>query len=185
MNSKLSKYDDKQLVKLMRKGKKDAEAAFTEIYDRYSLRINAYCLSILGNKELAEDIFQETFIRFFNRAKSENVEGSIIGFLVTISRNLCLNAKRDRKINVPVEDYILPVVHNDELETKELSELLMMSLELIDPVEKEILVLREFNDMRYKEIGEILNITDAKARYLAFTGKQKIKNILSPYFKNV
>jgi RNA polymerase sigma factor (sigma-70 family) len=180
----LAQYSDKELVAMLRSGKKESEAAFAEIYDRYSLKINAYCMTILGNRELAEDVFQDTFVRFFHNAQ-HNWSGSIVGFLITIARNLCLNAKRDRKTTIPIEELDLPVLSESSYEDREVSELIMTALDLLEHDFKEALILRYFDDLRYKDIGDILGITEARARYLVFTGKQKLKAIMQPYLKGV
>ena len=185
MKKYLSTYSDQELVKLMKKGKPDSDFAFAEIYDRYSMRLNAYIRTILGNKQQSEDIFQETFIRFFQSVKSDFNKGSLIGFLIVIARNLCLNAKRARVSTVSLDDIELPHFDKNNLESKEFSELLAMSLDLLDDEYREPIVLRYFDELHYEEIGEILGITAARARYLVFTGKQKLKEILNPYFNEI
>ncbi len=186
MKNKLAKYSDQELVKMLKSRNKDAELAFTELYDRYSIRINAYCISILNNPDQAADIFQEVFMRFYQNVKSDKFQGSVIGFLITIARNLCLNAKRDAKTTVPIEDFeIYYSGSNQNYEDKELSELVVMAMELLEPVQKEAMVLRLFNDMKYDEIGDVLDCTAARARYLVFNGRQRIKDILKPYIKEI
>ncbi len=185
MKNNLAQYSDKELVAMLRGDRKQSEAAFSEIYDRYSLKINAYCMTILGNRELAEDIFQDCFVRFYHHARSNWGSGSIVGFLITIARNLCLNAKRDRKSTVPIEELELPVMAESSFEDKEVSDLIIMGLDLLEHDFKEALILRYFDDLRYKDIGDILGITEARARYLVFTGKQKLKAIMQPYLKGV
>ncbi len=185
MRKNLSNYGDKELLEMLRGSRKEAETAFAEIYDRYSLKVNAYCRTILGNRELAEDVFQDTFVRFFKHAQSEWGSGSIVGFLITIARNLCLNAKRDKKVTVPIEDLDLPVTSEYSLEDREMSELIITGLDLIEPEYKEALVLRYFDDLRYREIGDLLGVTEARARYLVFTGKLKLKAVMQPYLKGV
>lgn len=185
MNRKYSKYNDKQLVELLNGSPEESEGAFTEIYDRYGLRLNAYCFSILHDRQKAEDVFQETFLRFYQNVKSNVSGGSIIGFLITIARNLCLNVKRDTKPTTSIEDFDLPGELNNSYEDKEMSELLVMALDLMEDEIKEALVLRFFDGLRYEEIAKIMKITAARARYLTFTGKKKLKSVLSPYMKDV
>jgi RNA polymerase sigma-70 factor (ECF subfamily) len=169
----------------MKQGKPASERAFTEIYDRYALRINAYCRTILHTREAAEDVFQETFIKFYQNVRVDYKTGSIVGFLITIARNLCLNHKRNSKSNLPIEDFDFPVYDNNDLEDKELSDLLLMSFELLEPQTKEILIMRVFNYLSYNEIADIIGITAARARYLVFNAKDKLKNILTPYMKDI
>jgi len=183
MRKNLSSYSDRELVEMLQGNKSLKEAAFTELYDRYGLRINAYCISILNNSELAADVFQETFLKFYQKAQSDKFEGSVIGFLVTIARNLCLNVKRDTKLTVPIEEFEFSL--DSKYEDKELADLVMMAMDLLDSNQKEAIVLRIFNDLRYKEIAGILDVTPARARYLVFNGRQKIKDILYPYLKEI
>lgn len=185
MKKNFAKYSDKELVKFLKGDKPDADNAFAEIYDRYGLRVNAYIRTILGNRQLAEDIFQDTFVKFFQKVRSDYESGSLIGFLITIARNLCLNAKRDKVSTVSLDDIDLPHKDKENIESKEFSELLAMSLDLLDEEYREPIVLRYFNEMRYEEIAEILDITPARARYLVFMGKQKLRKILSPYYEEI
>lgn len=178
-----SKYSDTQLVELLSQDKATANKAFAEIYDRYGVRLNAYIRTIMGDKEKSEDIFQETFIKFYQNINPEMMNSSLIGFLIRIARNLCLNAKRDSKQMVSIDNFQLPSFDNQNLENKEFNELLTMSIDLLDSELKECLVLRYFDELHYDEISEILHITPARARYLVFTAKQKLKKMLNPYFE--
>lgn len=182
----LKKYSDKKLLAALgSKKKSEVEAAFTEIYDRYAIRVNAYCSSILGDAQAAEDVFQETFLKFYQKAKSEKSSGSIIGFLITIARNLCLNAKRDTKTTVSIEDFELTFEDGVSLESQETRELILTAVDLVGGEYKEALVLRYFEEFSYKNIAELLGVTEARARYLVFTAKQKIRKILEPYYDEI
>ena len=185
MKKNFTKYSDKELIKLLKGDKPDSDYAFAEIYDRYGMRINAYIHTIMGNRQLAEDIFQDTFVRFYQKVRSDYDKGSLIGFLITIARNLCLNAKRDKISTMSLDDMDMPSNDNDGLENKEFSELLAMSLDLLDNEYREPIVLRYFNELPYDDIADILSITPARARYLVFTGKQKLRKILSPYYNEI
>lgn len=186
MIKKFKKYSDKELLKLIHSSdKKISDAAFVEIYDRYALRLNAYCFTILNDRELAEDVLQETFIRLYQFADPNFEGGSVIGYLVRIARNLCLNIKRTQKEFISIDDYVLKQTSEINYENKELSDLVMMSLDLLDQKSKEILTMRIFNEIPYSEISQIFNITEARARYIVFKAKMKIKNILAPYFEDV
>ncbi len=186
MKKNFKKYSDKELLKLIRSSdKRESDAAFVELYDRYALRLNAYCFTILNDRELAEDVLQETFIRLYQYADPSFEGGSIIGYLIRVARNLCLNIKRTKKDFISLDDYDLSQTYEINYENKELSDLVMISLDLLDEKSKEILTMRIFNDMPYSEISQIFNITEARARYIVFRSKMKIRNILAPYFENV
>ncbi len=185
MKRKLSKYSDEDLLILLRGSRKESEEAFTEIYDRYAIKVNAYCRTIIGNKDEAEDIFQETFIRFYQNVKIEHPKSTIIGYLIKIARNLCLNFKRDKKQAVSIDNLDFSIPADISFEDKELNDLILVAIDLLDSETKEVITLRVFNDMSYNEIAETIGITSARARYLVYNGKQKIKQILDPYIKDI
>lgn len=184
MSKNLGKLSDSELVALLNKSKKESEPAFAEIYTRYSQRIYAYCLRITGSTEDTNDIFQDTFYKFFNSVKKGSKVENLPGFLLTIARNLCLNHKRNKKINFELEDYHL--FSNDSgYEKKELLDLIASSLDLLEFKQREAFVLRQYQGMKYKEIAEVTgeNITTVKNR--VWRAKEKIKEILQPYLQDM
>lgn len=185
MQSKLSGLTDSELILMLSRGKKEAEAGFTELYNRNSGMVHAYCLRVLDNAEAAEDIFQETFIRFFQNASADRPNLNVAGFLITIARNLCLNYKRDKKSTVSIDQAEYLVQDFQSYEQKELLDLITHSLELLDDDLREAFVLREYGGMHYDEIGSTLNITVVNAKSRVFRAKQKIKLILQPYLKDL
>ncbi len=185
MDNNYESMPDSDLVKLLRENQKQAESAFNVIYKRYSPIVNAYCMKVLNNKQDAEDVFQETFIRFYKNVKPDHNSNNILGFLLKIARNLCLNQKRNRKEFLPIENYQINVQANQNYERKELLELINLALNLIEFDYREAFILREYNDLSYPEIAEICNISEINAKTRVFRAKQKIKNILSPYLKEI
>ncbi|MDQ1266274.1 MAG: hypothetical protein QG635_1426, partial [Bacteroidota bacterium] len=163
--------------------KAEANRAFKEIYGRYAPRIHAYCLRVLSDRQSAEDIFQETFVKFYQKAKEDHSGGSIAGFLITIARNLCLNYKRDNIQMASIEDF--PFLADDyNPDSRETQRLITMAIELLEMEYKEPLVLRLYDGLSYDEIARICEITTENARKRVFRAKQKIKTILEPYFKD-
>ncbi len=179
----LSKYEDSALIDAFINSKKDANKAFAEIYDRHSKNIFAYILKIVNNREQAEDLFQETFIRFYQNVKFNYKGGSLIGFLITIARNLCLNFKRDNKPAISLEEvnFGAPVADTDV--NSEYKEIVTAALDLLDLELKELLVLRIYDGMRYEDIAEITGMTVGNARLKVFRAKEKLRSILTPYLK--
>lgn len=179
----LSKYEDSALIEAFVNSKKDGNIAFAEIYDRYSKSIFAYILKIVNNREQAEDLFQETFIRFCQNVKFNYKGGSLIGFLITIARNLCLNYKRDSKPVISLEEVTFGTPAADSDENSEYKEIVTAALDLLDIDLKELLVLRVYDGMRYEDIAEITGTTVGNARLKVFRAKEKLRSILAPYLK--
>ncbi|MFW5701358.1 MAG: RNA polymerase sigma factor [Bacteroidota bacterium] len=184
--SNLSSYSDIELVGQIRgDSRQSQEAAFTELYNRYASQVHAYCYRVLGSEEQAEDVFQETFIKFFKNVRTDLKNSNIPGFLITIARNLCLNVKRDRRPTVLIENLEFILRDYQNYEQKELLDMITRSLELVEEDYREAFVLREYSGLSYQEISDVCGITVANAKSRVFRAKEKIKNILKPVLKDL
>lgn len=177
--------DEELFVELGSRKKKVAKAAFDELYSRYSSNVFAYCRKILNNEEAARDIFQETFTRVFQVAKKKKAMTNVAGFIIKIARNLCLNEKDKRKReHVSLEDIKMPT-NDRHYGSKQLEELLNTALEDLPEDYREALILKEFMNMSYKEIADTLGTTLPVVRIRIYRAKNKLKELLSPYFSEL
>ena len=166
-------------------GAADSEAAFRELYTRHGRRVHAYCVRIVGNETHAEDIFQETFVRFFNAAKAgERTMTNVPAFLLRIARNLCLNYKRDIRSTVSILDEDFAHAPHD-YDSSELLSLITTALELLDHEQREAFVLRKYQDLSYEEIADLTNTTANNARSRVHRAQQRIREILAPYLTDL
>ncbi len=109
-----TRYDgltDEALCSLFQSEEK--EPAFTALYTRYAHRIYLYALAVTGTREIAEDILQETFTRFFQVATGPGIIEKVSNYLFVVARNLSITAQeRSRKV-VGLEDLDLQTVQPD------------------------------------------------------------------------
>ena len=97
---------DQKLYGMLRGAPQEREAAFRELYARHSSRVYLYCRKVMGPSEIAEDIFQQTFLRFLQSAETERVMTNLPAYLLRIARNLCLNhRKKMGNMTVPLEEF--------------------------------------------------------------------------------
>lgn len=182
MLAALHAYSDTDLFTLMQSAEKHVrDAAFKEIYERHSQRIYAYCLHVIGSADEASDLFQESFIRFYNAAFSVTSNSNPAGFLLKIARNLCLNHKRNRKETIPFETEHGGIFPAESYDQKELLELVAGALKYLEFEYREAFVLRMMYDMNYEEVSEITGDSIHAVRNRVFRAKEKIRAILSPY----
>jgi RNA polymerase sigma-70 factor (ECF subfamily) len=182
MRLDINNFSDSELLKLISKGKPESDDAFKIVYKRYSNQVHAYCYKLVRDRMAVEDIFQETFIKFYQNASSNKSNSTVSGFLFTIARNLCFNYIRDKKVNVEVEDFHLTYENND-LEQKESYKHVNIAMDLLEIEYREPLILRMYDGLSYNEIAEICNITSETARQRVFRAKEKMKGLLEPYYK--
>lgn len=212
MRPNFTQNSDDELIEIIRAKGNYVEQAFEEIYERYASRLYAYCRRAQNSRELAEDIFQETFYRFYNKiininTSSKNKKGtdeysdneqfeyskkfSVMGFLITVARNLCINKQKKTVPFTSINDITLMDEYNllnftdNDTNKDELSELAIMVLDFLEPDNKEVIILRYYVNMEYSEIAEIFGTTPNAIRVKVHRAKSKIKTILSDYEKKL
>jgi RNA polymerase sigma-70 factor (ECF subfamily) len=180
-------YSDNELAELLSSKKSIAEKAFAVLYSRYSQRIYAYCLKVIGNKEDAGDIFQDTFMRFYNSASAKQINGNVAGYLITIARNLCLNYKRDKKPLDTFEEYRYYESESitENMEKEEMLGLVNNAINKLEDEYKEAFVLRQYHGYSYQEISDITGASTVSVKNRVWRAKEKVKKLLAPYLKEL
>ncbi len=185
MAKKFDEYSDTELFYILSENKENAERAFTELFNRYSSRVYAYCRRFLGDRDEAQDVFQETFIKFHQSANKDREMTNVPGFLLTIARNLCMNVKRKEKPNVTLEEYMAGDDDSLVSDKDELLELIKKALELLPDDYREAFVLREYDGLTYEEISKLTNTSLTNVKVRIHRAKLKIKDILQPYLNEL
>jgi RNA polymerase sigma factor (sigma-70 family) len=175
---------DEELFQLLNDEKGVAEKAFTELYNRYSPHVYAFCRRFLGNRIEAQDVFQETFLNFHQSIEKKRGLSNIKGYLLAIARNLCYNIKRNETFNITYDEYI-SVNDEDRKENDELLNLIKKSIELLSDEYREILILREYDGLSYSEIAEVTKNKINTVKVKLFRAKKQLRKILEPYLENL
>ena len=181
MKADYSKYKDSELFAALKDKKETAEGAFAEIYARFSQKVFVYCLRVTGSHEDARDIFQETFLKFYETCSGYKIVDNIMGYLLIVARNICLNYKRKNSHAAKIEDYFL--TSNDRtLEHRETQQMISSALELLDFEYREAFILRQYHGLDYNEIALITGDTVYAVKNRVWRAKEKLQVILAPYF---
>lgn len=164
MNS--SEATDRMLVLRAQRGER---AAFGELVTRYMQRAYYTALGLVGNHDDALDLSQEAFARAFRARARIDPERPFFPWLYQIIRRLCFNHTRDqrsRRLKLETAGSWLtdttmgrrPLSPDQAMERSELREQVGAAIERLPERERETLVLREFEELRYREIAELLGI---------------------------
>ncbi|HPN37410.1 MAG TPA: RNA polymerase sigma factor [Melioribacteraceae bacterium] len=166
---------------------------FTIYYNKYKTKIYNYTLRMVNDRDTAEDILQEVFIKFFENFNLIQNKNSIIFWLFKTTQNLVYtyyNYKNKFKnhINLSDNDDEINEIPADidiinGLEEKELSILINQSIELLPLEQKEVYLLKEYGNLSYKEIGELLKIDSELVKSRIFKARQKLIKIISKKIK--
>ena len=156
---------------------------FAILYDRFSKVVYNKCYGFSKNKEEAEDLTHDVFIRLFVKLKTFKGNSKFSTWLYSFTYNFCVNYvqrnthKKKEKVTV-VTDQIKEDDDSQDIEDAQLFELksekLGKALSLIDVKEKMILLMKYQDDMSIKEISEVLDIGESAVKMRIKRAKQKV-----------
>ncbi len=128
--------------------------ALTELYQATATPVYAYALSILKNRQDAEDVLQECYVAICRSAVSYTRQEKPMAWIMTITRNLCLKLLRQQKRYIPLEDTYFAVEHtslDDRL-------LLHGCMNLLSDQDRQIVVLHAIAGCTHAQIGKQLGL---------------------------
>jgi RNA polymerase sigma-70 factor (ECF subfamily) len=134
---------------------------FWELYDRYIDRIYKFIYLKTSNQEVAEDISSEVFYKAMSSIswfKSHEEDSSFKAWIYTIANNKVIDFYRTQKNETDIEDWFnLWTHHNfsEEVDNKDKINKIKVFLDTLKADQKEIVILRIWEDLSYKEISEI------------------------------
>lgn len=175
--------DERTLVRRAQAG--DIEA-FGALVSQYMRRAYYAALGLVGSHDDALDLSQEAFSRAFRAHKSLDPNRSFYTWLYTILRRLCFNFLRDRKAQSHklaeaagwlAEEARARVAAQSPVRAAELAELrsrVAGAIEQLPDRQREVLVLKEFEGLRYREIAELLGIPIGTVMSRLYTARRQL-----------
>ncbi len=181
---------DEDLIQARRVAGGDAEA-FSRLYDRYRDRVFGYAYRMLGSQSIAEDVTHEAFLALIENPERFRPElGSMKTFLCAVARNCILNhfRKRGAAIEDFFEDDDLQSVKDESepdplsaLLDRELSVKIKESIALLPALQREVIVLREFQELSYEEISIVVGAETGVVKARLYRARQTLGKRLAPY----
>lgn len=172
--------------------------SLTKLIDSYSKIVHSVIYSIVNNRQLAEDLAQETFLKVINGLSSYEFRAPFKSWVLRIAINLCrdhLRRKKVRKIILPfaenddqVDESIFfddSKVPDDDLMKKERLEYLHEAIGKLPSDLKQVLVLRDIQEFSYEEIAETLGWRLGTVKSRLSRARKDIYNMLSPIWEDV
>ena len=151
-----------------------------QIYNEYFKMVYKYLICLTHNKEIAEDLAQETFCKAIKNINHFRGECKISVWLCEIAKNLWFNELRKMKKMSSLEiEEAIDVLYNIEEEflMKQDLELLYSRIKKLDDSVREIFYMKLFSNLTFKQIGEIKGKSEVWARVNFYRGKQRLKEV--------
>ena len=189
-------------VRLMLQVRDGSASAFEELVDKYQARLVGILGHMISNRDLAEDLAQEVFMRVY-RARERYVPGAKFStWLFTIAHNVASNAirKKTRRKEVNLTNSPsgkIPVRPLDrmakaksalmptrQVDRKEMTVIVQQAIETLNERQRMALLLSKFEDMSYIEISETMQLSTQAVKSLLSRARNNLREVLEPYLKS-
>jgi RNA polymerase sigma factor (sigma-70 family) len=184
--------DDHDLVLASQAGD---EAALTKLIDLHAEAVQGFIFALLGDRNLVEDLAQDTFLRAFLAIKKYEFRAPFRSWLFRIAINLCRDQLRKRKVRKIMgsfhtaadeeeTEYLDPQPDAlENLEHKERSELVHEALaKLPDPL-RQVLILRDLQEYSYEEMAQLLGWRMGTIKSRLFRARKELGQLLKSYME--
>jgi len=166
-------------------------SAFNKLYNRYSAKVYAKCISMLKNETLAADATQEIFTKVFLKLGSFGEKAKFSTWLYSVTYNFCIDyirkQKREQQLFTDGAEDLPDIVEDDEDD----EELLAMEvgrlrkvLEAIPPGDKAILLMKYQDELSIKEIASAINKNESAIKMQLKRAKTKAKMAYKKMYSN-
>ena len=179
-------------------------AAWEEIVQRYNRRIYNICYRFAGSADDAQDLTQEVFIKMYRTLNTYDVgRGAFMTWVTTITRNLLVDhfrktkqerltdsldsADSDHEDAMPLSEQIPdrgPSPDSD-IQSRETRETVHQALQKLSPELREAVILRDLQDMDYKEIAAVLRVPEGTVKSRINRGRGELARLLQRTYRQV
>jgi RNA polymerase sigma-70 factor (ECF subfamily) len=166
------------------------ETAWEDLVRAHTRRVYAVCYRFTNRDQEAQDLTQDVFLRVFKTLRSFRAgEGSFSVWLMRLTRNLLIDHYRrtkqerttdsiEEQLPMLEETAALSARTDGLLAGREASELLQAGLERLSPELRETLILRDLEELEYREIAEVLGVPEGTVKSRLNRGRAELARIL-------
>jgi RNA polymerase sigma-70 factor (ECF subfamily) len=172
--------------------------AFEVLLSRHRKPVYNFILRFVGDKETAEDLLQEAFMRVIKGAEAYKRQAKFTTWLYTIARNLCVDQTRRRKhrkhasLDAPMDTSddsgtLLDVIASHEMASdrksvnKQLHATMQRAIEGLSEEQREVFLMREFLDMPFKQIADVVGVPENTVKSRMRYALEKLRLELDEY----
>jgi RNA polymerase sigma-70 factor, ECF subfamily len=172
--------------------------AFEVLLTRHRKPVYNFILRFIGDKETAEDLLQEAFMRVIKGAEAYKRNAKFTTWLYTIARNLCVDQTRRRKhrkhasLDAPMDHSddsgtLLDVIPGSEMAAdrksvnKQLHQTMHRAIAGLSEEQREVFLMREFLDMPFKQIADVVGVPENTVKSRMRYALEKLRLELDEY----
>jgi RNA polymerase sigma-70 factor, ECF subfamily len=160
--------------------------AFSMLTYKWQKPLFNFCLRFIGDHDTAKDILQMVFLKIYQKLPTLENHSKFSSWVYSITRNLCFDEIKRKKFE-SLEEETINIKDNEtyeqDLASKEVTEVLKSALQKIPEDQREVIVLKTYQDLKFIEIAEILGISINTVKSRMYHGLKALKpyvEILNP-----
>ena len=167
------------------------ETAWEELVRLHTRKVYGLCYRFTGSGPEAQDLTQEVFLRVFRTIRTfRSAEGSFATWLARVTRNLLIDhyrRTRQERVTESIEEQLpmleemggaAPARPDQAVAGREASEILQATLQRLSPDLREAVILRDLQEMEYREIADILKIPEGTVKSRINRGRAELARLL-------
>lgn len=174
------------LVQKTRKGDREAFMTITRVYQK---KVFLLAYSFFHDREDALDVVQETFLRLYQKIHLFRQGRNFQNWLLQIARNICIDyyrkhhrRKKELEQDRDVEEMNSPLTgQNHSHDAVDLKAIFSRCLKRLSHRQRMIFVMKHYNQLKYKEIAQILDISTGTVKSLHFKAVRNLRALMAPY----
>jgi RNA polymerase sigma-70 factor (ECF subfamily) len=175
---------------IIARARRGDDDAFRQIFDRYGRPIISFIYDMVGQRELAEELTQETFVRAYKSLNALRDDTKLSTWLFGIAKNVARESLRSRTREdhrVEIDDDRVTAMTDNELPpdgqllNKELSGVIQSALGALDEDKRLVFTLKVFQQRSYEEIAEITGFSIPKLKTDLHRARAEMRRRISPY----
>lgn len=176
--------DDSALVEQIQRGD---QQAFTVLMERWQTRIHRFAFRFFADVDEASEITQMTFIKVYQKVDTLDEPGKFSSWIYRVANNLCLDElkRAGRRKSSPLEAWVEQMEARQtpakKLETKELGEMLQKALLTLPDEQRVVIILKEYEGMKFREIAEILEEPENTVKSRMYYGLKSLRRVLKKW----
>ena len=179
-------------------------AAWEEIVQRYHRRIYNVCYRFAGDPDSAQDLAQEVFIKMYRTLNTYDAgKGAFMTWVTTITRNLLVDHFRKTKSDRLTDSLDGPVSEHEDaqrlsdqiadralppdahVQTRETQQMVHQALQKLSPELREAVILRDLQDLDYREIATVLRVPEGTVKSRINRGRAELARLLQRTYRQV
>jgi len=188
-------------IRLMLAVQKDDASAFEELMFRFQGRVQSLFRHLLGNREMAEDLTQDVFLRVFRARKTYHPKAKFTTWLFTIANNVAVTQLRkqqrkpEKQFGKSASDTHSELAVNSaetiaaksemmparQLDKTELRETVRLAIEALNERQRMAVLLNRFEGMSYAEIADVMQLSPQAVKSLLCRAHIQLRNLLQQY----